>query len=269
MATGRRPPRPPLPGSRRTGGRGTRAPAGLGRLSLQRALSKFGVCSRTEARRRILAGRVELNGVVCLQPELRIEPRHDRVSVDGIPASDHVKRVVLALHKPTGVLTTRVDPAGRPTVYDFLAEDQLYVFPVGRLDLDSSGLLILTNDHRLGHRLADPTHHVPKTYHVRVKGLPTASALFALRHGVTLLPENVVTRAARVRPLGSVRDGTAWLEIVLEEGRNRQVRRMCASVGHDVLELTRVKIGALGIGALAPGEWRVLDDADVALLEKR
>jgi 23S rRNA pseudouridine2605 synthase len=255
----------------RPGGRPLPAAAGAqkGPLSLARALSKFGVCSRSEAKRRILEGRVELNGAVCRSPELRIDARRDRVRVDGVPASDHVARVVIALHKPTGCVTTRHDPAGRPTVYDLLGDHEGYVFPVGRLDQDSSGLLVFTNDHRLGHRLTDPGHHVPKAYHVRVQGVPSDEALAALRRGVVLPPENVATKPARVKVLGARREGGTWLEIVLGEGRNRQVRRMCSAVGHEVEELVRVRIGALDLAGLAPGEWRTLAPEEIPLLERR
>jgi 23S rRNA pseudouridine2605 synthase len=212
--------------------------------------------------RRIEAGRVRVNGAVALRPALRIDPRRDRVSVDGVAASDDVARLVLALHKPVGYVTTRVDPAGRPTVYDLVRDVPRWVFPVGRLDRDSSGLLILTNDHQLGHRLADPEHHVPKTYHVRVAGVPDEAALTVLRQGAPL-PEGDLARPARVRMLGAERGGTAWLEVVLTEGRNRQVRRMCAAVGHDVLTLVRVAIGRLELGELPQGAWRRLEADEV------
>ncbi len=237
-----------------------------GALSLARALSKFGVCSRREAERWIALGRVAVNGVEERAPSRWIDPRRDRVSVDGRPVGDETERVVIALHKPTGLVTTRTDPGGRPTVYDALGETGRWVFPVGRLDRDTSGLLILTNDHRLGERLTSPDHHLPKTYHARVSGVPDAQAVRALREGLTL-DDGSLTRPARVRLLGS-RVGGSWLEIVLTEGRNRQVRRMCAAVGHDVLELVRVGIGRLRLSelALAPGEWRSLTPDEVARL---
>ncbi len=193
-----------------------------------------------------------------------VDPRRDRVSVDGRELGEATPRVVIAFHKPAGLVTTRVDPGGRPTVYDALPNLERWVFPVGRLDRDSSGLLILTNDHRLGERLTSPGQAVPKTYHARVAGLPDAEALRALREGVPL-EDGALTRPARVRVLGSVR-GSTWLEIVLREGRNRQVRRMCAAVGHDVLALVRVRIGALGLAGLAAGDWRELTPREIALL---
>ena len=235
-----------------------------GPLSLARALSKFGVCSRSEAERWIAAGRVTVDGEVVLWPARRVDPRRHKVKVDGRRVGDDTERIVLALHKPPGYVTTRVEPGGRPTVYDLLGDVGAWVFPVGRLDRDSAGLLIFTNDHRLGQRLTDPGHAVAKTYHARVDGVPSAAALDALRGGVTL-GDGTRTRPARVRALGSRRDGS-WLEIVLTEGKNRQVRRMCAAVGHEVRELVRVRIGGLGLGDLAPGRWRRLESAEVARL---
>jgi pseudouridine synthase len=204
--------------------------------------------------------------------------------VDGHRVGDETPRVVLAFHKPKGYVTTRADPAGRPTVYDALgAVGRLapagasatpgWVFPVGRLDRDTSGLLILTNDHRLGETLTSPDHHVPKTYHARVAGVPDAEALRALREGLPL-DDGTPTRPAKVRVLGTPRgspdapraEGSTWLEIVLTEGKNRQVRRMGAAVGHEVLELVRVRIGRLDLGDLAPGEWRELGPEDVRRL---
>lgn len=256
-------------------------------LSLARALSKLGVCSRREAERWIAAGRVEVNGAVERSSGRWIDPARDRLVVDGRRVEDRTTRVVLALHKPEGVVTTRVDPGGRPTVYDALGDvgrlapadapaQPGWVFPVGRLDRDTSGLLILTNDHRLGERLTSPEHHVPKTYHARVRGLPDAEALRALREGLPL-DDGKATRPARVRVLGTPRPrpgapadpGSTWLEIVLTEGRNRQVRRMGAAVGHEVVELVRVRIGRLGLGDLAPGEWRELGPEEVERLVAR
>jgi 23S rRNA pseudouridine2605 synthase len=235
-----------------------------GALSLARALSKFGVCSRREAERWIQDGRVAVNGRPERDPSRWLDPGHDRVSVDGRAVGDDTPRVVIAFHKPAGYVTTRVDPGGRPTVYDALGDVGRWVFPVGRLDRDSSGLLILTNDHRLGERLTAPEHRVPKTYHALVDGIPEREALRALREGVSL-EDGVLTRPARVRVLGSLR-GSTWLEIVLREGRNRQVRRMCGLVGHEVRQLVRVAVGRLGLAGLAVGEWRQLEPADVERL---
>lgn len=259
----------------RPGGRPLPAAAGaqVGPLSLARALSKFGVCSRREAERWIAEGRVTVNGAVVGAPARRIDPRRDVITADGVRVGDETDRIAIALHKPVGYVTTRTDPGGRTTVYDLLGGLAAWVFPVGRLDRDTSGLLILTNDHRLGHRLTDPDHHVRKTYHARVRGVPDDQALRALREGLPL-GDGEHSRPAVVRALGTGRDGgdrsgpgTSWLEIVLTEGKNRQVRRMCAAIGHDIVELIRVAIGALPLGDLGPGEWRALDASDLAALD--
>lgn len=242
-----------------------KAAPGRAVLSLARALSKFGVASRKQAEELIRAGRVGVDGDVTLVPERRIDPRRQRVTVDGRRVSDATPRVVYAFHKPTGYVTTRVDPAGRPTIYALLDGIGRWVFPVGRLDRETSGLLVLTNDHQLGQRLTDPEHEVPKTYNARVDGQPDAEALRALREGLPL--DGVLTRPAGVRVLGSPRAGGTWLEIVLREGRNRQIRRMCAAVGHEVRELTRVRVGALGLGDLAAGEWRELRADEIVALQ--
>jgi pseudouridine synthase len=201
------------------------------------------------------------------------------VVVDGRRVGDDTPRVVLAFHKPVGFVTTRTDPGGRLTVYDALGDlgrlapsgapaMPAWVFPVGRLDRGTSGLLILTNDHRLGERLTSPDHDIPKTYHARVRGVPDREALRALREGLTL-DDGTVTRPAKVRVLGTPRgeDAATWLEVVLTEGKNRQVRRMGAAVGHDVLDLVRVRIGRLGLAGLAPGEWRELGPEEIQSLQ--
>mgnify|MGYP001819928965 CR=1 FL=1 len=230
------------------------------------------MCSRREAERWIAAGRVRVNGEVVSSPRSPVDPARDVLLVDGLRIGAELDRLVLAFHKPVGVVTTRDDPGGRPTVYDVLEGLDRWVFPVGRLDRNTSGLLILTNDVALGHRLTDPEHHVPRTYHARVQGLPDAEALRALREGLDL-GDGVPTRPARARLLGSPRPGaspapgTSWLELVLTEGRNRQVRRMCARVGHDVLDLVRVRIGTLDLGDLPPAHWRPLTRGQVVNVE--
>jgi pseudouridine synthase len=195
-----------------------------------------------------------------------VDLRRDRIALDGREVGEgEVERLVLAYHKPEGLITSRVDPGGRPTLYDALPDLPGWVFPVGRLDRRSSGLLILTNDHRLGHRLTDPEAHVEKRYHVKVAGVPAPEALAALRDGVDI-GDAEPTRPAHVRLLGTPREGGAWLEITLVEGRNRQIRRMCAALGHDVLALVRVAIGGLTLRGLEPGRWRRLGPEEIERL---
>ena len=229
-----------------------------GRRSLGRTLSKLGVCSRREAERWIAAGRVTVNGREVRSPRPAVDPARDVILVDGLRVGAGLERVVLALHKPVGLLTTRVDPAGRPTVYDCLRDLDRWVFPVGRLDRDTSGLLLLTNDAAFARRLTDPEQHVPRTYHARVRGRPDAETLRMLSDGVDL-GRGVVTRPATARlleaPPVAAPEGS-WLEVVLTEGRKRQIRRMCAILGHPVQQLVRLRIGPFALGALPPGHWR-------------
>jgi 23S rRNA pseudouridine2605 synthase len=232
-------------------------------IRLDRLLAGVGGGSRREAARRVRAGRVAVGGAVVLNPGLRVDPATARVDLDGAPLAPGLPgRLVVALHKPPGVITSRVDSRGRPTVYDLLPRFDRWVFPVGRLDRDTTGLLILTDDPALGQRLTDPSHRVPKTYHARVRGLPGPEAIRVLGEGVPIA-EDRLTRPANVRLLGGTRGGDAWVEIVLTEGRKRQVRRMCAAVGHPVVELVRVRVGGLWLGDLAPGEWRALGPDDL------
>ena len=225
------------------------------------------MCSRRQAVALIEAGRVSVDGRVVRRSQHRLDPARSIVRVDGRRVGDKTPRLTIVLHKPVGYITSRGDPGGRATVYELLGDVGRWVFPVGRLDRDSSGLLVLTNDHRLGQRLTDPASHLPKAYHVRVRGAPGSEALRVLQGGVDL-GRGEVSRPARVRVLGSARAHT-WLEVVLTEGKNRQVRRMCAAVGHDVVDLVRVRIGGLELGDLGPREWRRLTPEEVVRLQQR
>jgi 23S rRNA pseudouridine2605 synthase len=222
------------------------------RVQLHRAVSKLGLGSRTQAWDWIHAGDVCVDGRVVTDPLTWVDLDRQAVTRAG-EVSVAVNPLTLALHKPRGVVTTRRDERGRRTVYDLLPADLPWLFPVGRLDADSEGLLILTNDSALATRLTDPEHHVPKTYQVTVAGRPMAQALDTLRSGVELADGK--TRPAEVRVL---HDGskTTTLEVVLTEGRNRQIRRMMAAVGHKVKRLVRVAIGNYQLGDLAPGQYR-------------
>jgi 23S rRNA pseudouridine2605 synthase len=232
------------------------------RVQLHRALSKLGLGSRTEAWNWIRAGEVRVDGQVVTDPLTWIDLGRQKITRTGAPAVPAIA-VTLALHKPRGIVTTRRDERGRPTVFDLLSADLPYVFPAGRLDADSEGLLILTNDAVLSVQLTDPERHVPKTYRITVAGWPSEEALDALRQGIDLA--DGPTRPADVRLLrGGER--TSVLEIVLTEGRNRQVRRMAAAVGHKVRRLVRVAIGELMLGDIAPGKYRLLTAEEIARL---
>jgi len=226
-------------------------------MRLATYLAHAGVASRRAAAEIVRAGRVRVDGVRELDPARPIDG--ERVEVDGRPLSGPQERVVYMLHKPVGVVSTASDTHGRPTVVD-LVDDPRRLYPVGRLDADSSGLILLTNDGELANLLLHPRHGVAKTYRARVGGgRPSAAALARLRAGIEL--EDGRTAPARARLVGA-----DVIELELREGRKRQVRRMCAAVGHPVRRLERIRFGPLELGALASGEHRRLRDAEVELL---
>lgn len=231
--------------------------------TLERVLSKAGVGSRTDAARWVRAGRVKVNDRVIRDPDHWVDMDRDRVRLDGRPLQAR-ERLYLLLYKPAGYLTTYRDPQGRPTVYDLIADAGGFVSPVGRLDLDTSGLLLMTNDTQLAERVTNPDSHVPKTYLVKASMLLTDEQLQQLRDGIEL--SDGPTRPARV---ARVRDSAKYthFEITLTEGRNRQVRRMVEALGATVLKLVRVKIGPIGIGTLPIAKWRLLTPREVHALK--
>jgi pseudouridine synthase len=231
--------------------------------TLERVLSKAGVGSRTEARAWIAAGRVKVNGKIARNPDEWIDMARDRVRFDDKPLEAR-ERVYVLLYKPTGYLTTYKDPQGRPTVYDLIGDVGTFVSPVGRLDLDTSGLLLMTNDNQFAERVTNPASHVPKTYLVKASIVLTGEQLQQLRDGIEL--SDGPTRPAVVKRL---RDSAKYthFEITLTEGRNRQVRRMVEALGAKVLKLVRVRIGPIGIGTLPIGKWRLLTGSEVATLK--
>ena len=230
--------------------------------TLERVLSKAGLGSRVEARSWIHAGRVQVNGKVLRNPDHWVDMQRDRVRFDDKPLVVR-ERMFLLLYKPSGYLTTYKDPEGRPTVYDLIADIGTFLSPVGRLDLDTSGLLLMTNDNRFAERVTNPQSHVPKTYLVKASTQLTDAHLQQLRDGIDLA--DGPTRPAVVR---RVRDSAKYthFEVTLTEGRNRQVRRMVEALGAKVLKLVRVKVGPIAIGTLPIGQWRLLTPGEVAAL---
>ena len=226
--------------------------------TLDRVISKAGIGSRTEARGWIGAGRVRVNGKLIQTPDHWVDLARDRVTLDGKPLVAR-QRVYLLLYKPKGYLTTYKDPEGRPTVYDLIPGLEQFVFPVGRLDLDTSGVLLLTNDAQFAERIMNPDFKVPKTYLVKCSTLVTEEQIANLRGGVEL--SDGPTRPAVVTRL---RDSAkySFLEITITEGRNRQVRRMIEAIGSKVLKLVRTRIGSIAIGDLEIGKYRELTPAE-------
>lgn len=234
---------------------------------LARVLAAAGLVSRRGAEALIRSGRVQVDGRVITDPAARCNPDRQRVAVDGRRVPWPPRRVVVALNKPRGFVTTRRDPHARRTVYDLLRGAPPGLHPIGRLDADSRGLLLLTNDGGLTQRLTRPAGRVPRVYRVRVRGVPDPKTLEVLRRGVPLA--DGTTRPAGVRVIGGNRSaGTSELEVTLYEGRNRQIRRMMATVGHPVLDLLRVRVGPLDLGDLAEGRWRRLSAAEIRRLER-
>jgi 23S rRNA pseudouridine2605 synthase len=233
-------------------------------VSLARALSKLGLASRTAARGLIASGRIRVNGQVVHEATRRVDPARDRITLDELAVRAAPRRY-LAFNKPRGVVTTTRDEQGRRTVYDVLDEARGgWLAPVGRLDKASEGLLLFTNDTAWASRILDPGSRLAKLYHVQVARHLTIEELEALRHGV-LLDDNRPARAEAVRVLRAGAS-TCWLEIRLHEGRNRQIRRMLATLGAEVLRLVRVAIGPVELGALAKGEARPLSPAELAAI---
>jgi len=228
-------------------------------VRLQKVLAQAGLGSRRTAEEMIERGRVRVNGE---RAELgrRVDPEADVIEVDGAQIGTKAGLVHYLLNKPAGVVTTASDPQGRPTVVELVPAEPR-VFPVGRLDADTEGLLLLTNDGDLTHRITHPSYGVEKEYLAEVASEPSRGALRALRQGVEL--DDGITAPAKVAVVGE-----RLIKLTIHEGRNRQVRRMCEAVGHPVVRLVRTRIGPLAERSLAPGEWRALAQDEVRALER-
>jgi 23S rRNA pseudouridine2605 synthase len=235
---------------------------------LQKIMAAKGIASRRKAEEIIAAGRVTLNGKVVTEQGTKADPRRDKICVDGKPLRKAERLVYYLLNKPKGYVTTVSDPEGRPTVMDLLLKRGERVYPVGRLDYASEGLLLMTNDGALAAKLMKAGSHVPKTYRVKVSGKPENKAIAKLRAGVTIALQEgrrVKTSPAKIR---LVEDGAnPWYEVVLIEGRNRQIRRMFEEVGHHVEKIKRVQLGPLVLD-VEPGKFRELTSGEVEKLKQ-
>ncbi len=234
---------------------------------LQKILARAGLASRREAERWILAGRVTVNGRIVRELGSRADPAKDAVKVDGKRIKAASPPIYYALHKPPGMLTTMHDPEKRPDLSSLTARlrEKQRVFPVGRLDFNSSGLLLLTNDGELAQRLMHPRFGVKKVYRVKLSECPDAQDLASIRKGIRL--EDGMTAPARVKIMEKLKRN-AWIEIEIHEGRNRQVRRMFAALGFFVEKLIRIRVGPVSLGALPPGDLRPLSKTEVKTLKE-
>lgn len=232
-------------------------------VRLQKVIADAGIASRRKAETLITAGRVTVNGRVVRELGTRVDPERDHVKVDGRHLQQTLPHVYLMLHKPKGYVSSLSDPEGRPTIADLLPGVRLRVFPVGRLDFDAEGLLLLTNHGDLAQALLHPKYHVPKTYLIKVKGVLTDDQIRELERGVTL--EDGRTAPATVQKVRKATENS-WIEITIHEGRKHQVKRMLEAVGHPVLKLKRVRFGPLALGDLLPGQYRFLSDREANAL---
>lgn len=232
---------------------------------LQKVLANAGVASRRHCEEMILAGRVKVNGEVVKTLGTKVDPEKDKIEVNSELLKIEAPKIYLMLNKPAGYVTTAHDPQGRPTVIDLVADAGVRVYPVGRLDFDTEGLLLLTNDGELTFALTHPKHEVKKTYQAMVQGFPDADKLKRFQKGLRLA--DGLTAPAGVKLVKKVR-GNTWLEITIYEGRNRQIRRMCETIGHPVIKLKRIKLGFLTLEKLEEGKYRQLTQEEVGKLKQ-
>lgn len=230
---------------------------------LQKIISQAGIASRRAAEEIILAGRVTVNGIAITELGSKADPATDRITLDGKPIKPVSSHLYILLNKPVGYMTTLDDPEGRQLVTDLLTDIKERVYPVGRLDYNTEGLLLLTNDGEWANKLMHPRHEIDKEYHVRVRGKAHKSQLDQLAKGVEM--DGRPTAPATVK---LIKDGEQndWISITIHEGRNRQIRRMCEAVSFSVVRLKRVRYGSLDVGALRPGQYRLMTEAEVKAL---
>ncbi|MBE9521344.1 MAG: rRNA pseudouridine synthase [Proteobacteria bacterium] len=230
---------------------------------LQKILAKAGIASRRKAEELIRQGKVKVDGRVVTEMGIQVDPEHQRIEFNGKPVTVEEKKVYVLLHKPAGYVSTVHDPQGRPIVTELIKGIQERIFPVGRLDLDTEGALLLTNDGELAQKILHPSHEVNKTYRATVKGKPSKKKVEMLRRGIDIDGRKTWPALVKLLSAGS-RETT--LQITIHEGRKRQVRKMCEAVGHPVLKLKRIAYGKLKLGNLAPGKFRFLSKKDLQLI---
>lgn len=232
-------------------------------VRLQKIISQTGIASRRNAERLIIEGRVSVNGITVRELGSKANPLIDDIRLDGKRIKGLSQKVYILLNKPKGCVTTVKDDRGRPTVVDILKDVKIKVYPVGRLDFNTEGILLLTNDGDFTHRLAHPAHKIPKTYAVKIKGIPTEKELEKLSYGIVI---NKKKTAAADVSLRRTTGKNSWLNITLYEGRKRQIRKMCEFLRHPVIKLQRIKYGFLELKGLKTGEYRSLSSQEVKRL---
>ncbi|HKJ15616.1 MAG: rRNA pseudouridine synthase [Desulfobulbaceae bacterium] len=233
---------------------------------LQKILAKAGIASRRKAEELIKEGKVRVDGKVVTEMGTKVDPDAQDIECDGIHVAAREKKIYILLHKPAGFLSTVHDPQGRPIVTDLLPQVKERVYPVGRLDLDTEGALLLSNDGELAQKILHPSHEVNKTYVAKVKGKPNTKKLAALSRGITL--EGRKTWPADIEVLQTEPQATT-IKIIIHEGRKRQVRKMFDAVGHPVLQLKRTAYGQLELGDLRPGKYRFLSPEDIKMIFRK
>lgn len=231
---------------------------------LQKIMSELGVASRRKCEEMIAAGKVKVNGRLITEQGYKADKINDIIEVDGKILKGCGDKLYILLNKPFGYITSTKDQFGRPTVLDLLRDINVRVFPVGRLDYDTEGMIILTNDGSLTYRLTHPKHNVDKTYRALVLGEVNLKDVESISRGIEI--EDYVTAPGKLE-IVKYSKGNSIIDITIHEGKNRQVRKMCSAIGHDVLKLKRIRIGRIGLGSLKTGEWRYLTDSEIEYLK--
>lgn len=230
---------------------------------LQKIMSELGVASRRKCEEMITAGKVKVNGCLITEQGFKVDKEKDIIEVDGKVLKNSDDKIYILLNKPVGYITSSKDQFGRPTVLDLLKGINVRVFPVGRLDYDTEGLIILTNDGSLTYRITHPKHNIDKTYRAVVHGEVNQKDIVSFSKGIGI--EDYVTAPGHMEII-KYSKGNSIIDITIHEGKNRQVRKMCSVIGHDVIRLKRIKIGEIGIGELKTGQWRYLNDSEIKYL---
>ena len=237
------------------------------KIRLNKFLADHGVASRRKADELIDEGLVQINGKTVYELGIKVDPKEDSIKVKGKLIKSKPQAVYFMFNKPKHVMTSTSDPQGRTTVMDFFKKTKIRIFPVGRLDWDTEGLLLMTNDGDFSHQIAHPTSKIAKTYHAKLDGIPSQEKLAKLTKGVSIVGGKV--KASHVRMFKKGSDKKAWVEITITEGKNRQVRRMFTKIGFDVVKLKRISIGGLKLSGLKAGEHRALSDREIERLFKK